>query len=143
MTDVLTLYREAEQSGIPIYWFEMEAAESLSIMDGDGRCAIALDPWYLRTLAEEKSKVAHELGHCKTGSFYNENAVLDVRQKHENRADKWAIRRMIPREELEQAVESGCVSFWELADRFDVTEDLMRKAVCLYQHGNLAAELYV
>ncbi len=28
------------------------------------------------------------------------------------------------------------------ADRFGVTEDFIRKAVCLYVHGNLATELY-
>ena len=39
---------------------------------------------------------AHELGHCETGSFYNRYAKLDVRQQHENRADKWAIRRLVP-----------------------------------------------
>ena len=30
----------------------------------------------------------------------------------------------------------------ELAERFGVTEDFVKKAVCLYVHGNLAAELY-
>ena len=143
MTDVLTLYREADQAGVPVYWFEMEAAESLSIMDQDGSCAIALDPWYLRTVAEEKTKLAHELGHCKTGSFYNRWAALDVRQKHENRADKWAIQQLIPQEELDQAMSAGCREPWELAEAFGVTEGLIRKALCWYAHGNLAVEMYV
>ena len=29
-----------------------------------------------------------------------------------------------------------------LADRFDVTEAFMRKAICWYAHGNLAVEMY-
>ena len=36
----------------------------------------------------------------------------------------------------------GFPKVWELAERFGVTEDFMRKAVCLYVHGNLATELY-
>ena len=53
-----------------------------------------------------------------------------------------AVRKLIPVEQLDDAVAGGCTELWELADRFGVTEDLMRKAVCLYVHGNLAAELY-
>ena len=30
----------------------------------------------------------------------------------------------------------------ELAEHFQVSEEFIRKAVCLYTHGNLAAELY-
>ena len=42
----------------------------------------------------------------------------------------------------DQAVAEGCTELWELAERFDVTEEFVRKAVCLYVHGNLATELY-
>ena len=55
------------------------AAQSLSLMDRDGSCAIAMDPWYLHTLAEERVQLAHELGHCEMGVFYNEAAALDLR----------------------------------------------------------------
>lgn len=142
MTELVDLYRHAERRGIGVYWFSMDSAESLSMMSNDGACSIAMDPWYLHTLADEKAKLAHELGHCETGSFYNRFAALDVRQKHENRADKWAIRRLVPVEELDAAVAGGRSDLWQLADYFDVTPEFMRKAVCWYTHGNLAAELY-
>ena len=86
--------------------------------------------------------LSHELGHCKTGAFYNIWAARDVRRKHEHRADKWAIQRLIPEEELDQAVAEGCTDIWSLAEHFSVTEEFMRKAVCWYTHGNLATELY-
>lgn len=92
--------------------------------------------------AQERVHLSHELGHCLTGSFYSVYTAVDCRQRHENRADKWAVRKLIPVEQLDDAVAEGCTELWELADRFGVTEDLMRKAVCLYVHGNLAAELY-
>ena len=91
---------------------------------------------------QERVHLAHELGHCTTGSFYNRHAAIDYRRKHENKADKWAISKLIPLEALDQAVADGCSECWELADRFGVTEDFVRKAVCLYVHGNLATELY-
>ena len=80
---------------------------------------------------------------CITGSFYNIYATVDHRQRHENRADKWAVRKLIPKDELECAVADGCTEIWELAERFGVTEQFMQKAVCFYMNGNLATELYV
>ena len=35
-----------------------------------------------------------------------------------------------------------CPIWGVLADRFGVTEDFIKKAVCYYVHGNVATELY-
>ena len=43
---------------------------------------------------------------------------------------------------LEQLIAHGYTEFWELAERFGVTEEFAKKAVCYYVHGNLASELY-
>ena len=137
----LDLYAYAERRNIDVDWIPMRRATSLSVPLGD-RYAIALDPWKLGSLAQETVCLAHELGHCETGSFYNQYAALDVRQRHENRADKWAIQHLIPVEELDEAVAEGCEDIPALSEHFCVTEDLMRKAVCWYTHGTLAAELY-
>ena len=142
MTTLLDLYEYAEDQGIDVDWFPMEQATSLSLPLPDGSCAIAINPWKMGTLAQETVCLAHELGHCKTGSFYNRYAALDIRQKHETRADKWAIRHLVPEEALDQAVANGYADLPALAERFGVTEQFMRKAVCWYTHGNLAAELY-
>ena len=137
----LDLYAYAERRNIDVDWVPMRRATSLSVPLGDGY-AIALDPWKLGTLAQETVCLAHELGHCETGSFYNRYAALDVRQQHENRADKWAIRHLVPEDDLDAAMADGCDTIPALADRFGVTEPFMRKAVCWYAHGNLAVEMY-
>ena len=137
----LDLYAYAENRNIDVDWIPMRRATSLSVPLGDGY-AIALDPWKLGSLAQETVCLAHELGHCETGSFYNRFAKLDVRQRHENRADKWAIRRLVPEDDLDAAMADGCDTIPALADRFGVTEPFMRKAVCWYAHGNLAVDMY-
>ena len=91
---------------------------------------------------QERVHLGHELGHCATGSFYSIHTAIDCRQRHENKADKWAIQTLVPVEELDAAVAEGCTELWELAERFGVTEEFIRKAVCWYVHGNMAAELY-
>lgn len=83
----LDLYVYAELRHIDVDWVPMRRAMSLSVPLKDGY-AIALDPWKLGSLSQETVCLAHELGHCETGSFYNRLAKLDVRQRHENRADK-------------------------------------------------------
>lgn len=138
----LDLYAYAERRNIDVDWIPMRRATSLSVPLGD-RYAIALDPWKLGSLAQETVCLAHELGHCETGSFYNQYAALDVRQRHENRADKWAIRHLVPEAALDQAVADGYTDLPSLAEHFCVTVPFMCKAVCWYTYGNLAADLYM
>ena len=142
MTDLLDLYQCAEESSIDVDWFPMSRASSLSAPLPDGSCSVAIDPWKMETIAQETVCLAHELGHCNTGSFYNRWAARDVRQKHENRADKWAIKKLVPKDELDEAVSNGYTDLWSLANYFNVTVDFMKKAVCFYTYGNLSTDLY-
>ena len=139
------LYAYAERQGYDTYWykFNCKGLESLSIMRlSDRKCFIAIDPQTIKSQADELVKGLHEVGHCDTGAFYNEYAVCDVRQRHENRADKRAIQLCISAEDLDQAVADGYTEIWSLAEYFGVTEEFMRKAVCWYVHGNLDTDLY-
>ncbi len=139
----LSLYQAAEEMGVEVVWFPLWADRSLAVELPDGTQAVALDPWKMETLAQETTCLAHELGHCSTGSFYDPHAALDVRRRHENRADKWAIARLVPRAAFQRALSAGCDSIPALAEHFGVTEGLMRKAACWYLHGNLSPELYL
>ena len=140
--ELSALYDIAAKQDIPVLSFPLEKTGSLSHMDDRGRCFIGLDPSLRDGGAQERVHLGHELGHCVTGSFYNRYAAVDHRRRHEVRADKWAIRKLVPVARLDDAIAEGCTELWQLADRFGVTEDFVKKAVCLYVHGNLATELY-
>ena len=142
MTELSALYRHAEQLNIPVFHLPLPQTGSVSMMDEQGRCAIGLDLPHRRTRTERRVRLAHELGHCATGSFYNRWSPADVRRLHENRADKYAVRLLISPEDLDEAVAEGFTEPWELAEHFGVDEAFLNKAVCLYTYGNLAAELY-
>jgi hypothetical protein len=137
------LYHLADEQSYNLYWIRSsdERICSMSVTDGI-HCAIMLDPSRLLCEAQQRQMLAHELGHCSTGAFYNRHAKRDLRQKHENRADQWAIKKLISKVELDFAVSTGHTELWDLADYFGVTEEFMKKAVCWYTHGNLAADLY-
>jgi len=140
--NVLDLYNLAEQQNIEVIETHLPENGSLSLMDERGNCYIGIDESVMDGDALERVHMGHELGHCLTGSFYNRYTPYDLRQRHENRADKWAILQLVQEEALDEAVADGCCEIWNLAERFGVTEQFMKKAVCYYVHGNVAAELY-
>ena len=142
MKDSLSLYRLAQSSGIPILSFPLPLCGSLSIQDENFACYIGIDERFFANEPDLCVHLAHELGHCLTGSFYNRYAAQDRRGRAEHRADKWAVIHLIPRDELEKAMQEGYTEPWTLAEHFGVTEDFMRKALCWYQNGNLSPDLY-
>ena len=140
--ELRTLYEYAEKQNIAVLQFPMRNNGSMSVMTDDGTCYIGIDDSIRDGGVQERVHLGHELGHCATGSFYSIHTAVDSRQRHENKADKWAVKKLVPVSALDAAVANGCTEIWELAEHFGVTEDFIRKAVCYYVHGNLATELY-
>lgn len=140
---VQELYSIACKNNITVDKFPFSKVEAMSLMDLDGQCFIGLNPATIRSDADERNKLAHELGHCLTGAFYNQYSSFDCRQRHENTARKWEIAYLLPFSALEEAVASGYTEAWQLSELFSVPEALIRDAVCWYNHGNLAADVYL
>lgn len=126
------LYNIAECDNIKVDSFALGLCESLSISEA-GECFIAIDPFKIKSTADETVKLAHELGHCKTGAFYNQYALIDDRAKQERRATKWAIKKLVPEDELKDACRY-LTNRWELALHFGVTEDFMQQAIDYYRN---------
>lgn len=140
--NIRNLYEIAHEQNIEVIPYPMRENGSMSVMSQNGDCYIGMDESILDGGVQERVHLSHELGHCMTGSFYNIYATIDNRQRHEHRADKWAIQRLIPQSDLDNAIENGHTEIWELAEFFGVTEEFMKKAVCYYIYGNVSTELY-
>ena len=123
------LYRIAEKQGITIDRFSLKENGSVSVKDGD-RLFVGLDE--ALTGASEKVCLAHELGHCQTLSFYNMYSPFDIREKHEKKADRWAIKKLVPKTVFLKALRGGYDNIYSLAEYFGVTTDFMQKAVDYY-----------
>lgn len=124
------LYELAARRGVPVYRFDLKTVPSLSIMDEGGRCTVGLAP----TLQgkEERLCLAHELGHCITGAFYNRSSSGAVRGKCEYKADKWAFYHLLPPAALEEAAGNGMTQPCELAEYFGVSEEFLLRAMDYY-----------
>lgn len=124
------LYKLAVKNGVTVDRFPMSENFSASVVMGS-KYFIAVDNNL--SGAEEKVCLAHEMGHCITGSFYNIYAPLDIREKHEHRANCWAIKKLVPEQKLFSACKNGYDNIYSLAEFFGVTPDFMQKAVNYYK----------
>ncbi len=132
MVDILELYQLAEEQGHDVYWYTDENLSAVSVKNSaDNSCAIAINPFKLESSVDEKYKLAHELGHCETGSFYTRCSPCDLKEKHELRAERWAMKTLLPQDELFAAIRNQNHR-WEIAEMFGVPEELVQKAIDYY-----------
>lgn len=131
--ETLKLYTLAESHGITVERFPLPENKSVS-MSLNSHQFVALD----RDIsgADERVCLAHELGHCETMSFYNIYSPFDIREKHERRANLWAINRLIPKQKYKAAIKQGYDNIYSLAEYFDVTVSFMQKVVDYYNQLN-------
>lgn len=121
------LYDLADSDDI-IIEHQLIGCPALSVNYGQG--AICVDPSLIDGETKFKCILAHELGHCETMSFYTKHSPYVLKSQMERKADIWAIKKLLPKEEL---VKCKGMRIWEIAERFDVTEDLVRLAIDYYK----------
>lgn len=123
----------AEKNGIEIIGFPLPAAGSISV-ELNGRSYIGMDDSRSIPYAEEQARIGHELGHCLYGGFYTRRTPFDLKERHEVRADRWYIKKAIPRSTLLRLLEEG-YDAWEIAELLDTTEDYVRRAYYFYKEN--------
>lgn len=128
MTRLTELYRKAEELDIRVIRCPMQSLQAIATPDN----FIGIDPDRLED-REELVCLAHEMGHCATGGFYTSDTSMVDRTRLEQRADRWAIRQLVPLEELKALLRSGVDRWDEAAEHFQVTEAFMRKAIAFYR----------
>lgn len=130
LTDV---YTDCEEKNIEVDYFPMVKAIAMSFPEG----FIAIDIDKVETSIEEKEILSHEESHIETGSFYNFYSPLDIKEKHERRAEIHTIKKLVPLDELKETVEYGFTEVWDLADYFDVSCEFMTRALEYYKSNQL------
>lgn len=122
------LYARAQQDGIEIDDVRMRELKAVSFPEG----WIAIDSSKYETLTEFKCDLAHEIGHCETGSFYNIYSPYDLKEKCERKANRRAAEILMPVNDVRRALRRGITQVWALAEYFDVTQDFAAMALEIY-----------
>lgn len=126
----LDLLKYAEQHDITVIGYRLPMDKSVSVQI-DKKCFIGIDTNKDMTSAERATCLSHELGHCETGALYYTFAPLAIRSRAEERANRWAIKKTIPRDELDELLKKE-LPIWEIAEMFNVTESFLNKAIEFY-----------
>lgn len=122
------LYALADAHGHKIDTFSI-GGESLAIEMND-RCYIALNPQLHGR--KEKARLAHELGHCEYGGFYNQYSDYDIISKAERRADKWAYYNLLPPRFVRSCIVDG-LQPWEIAEEADLPDEFVYRCLQYYK----------
>lgn len=131
MVELKSLYDDITDQAISLIPYDVGAEKSVTI-ELNNRYAIFIDPFKMRSIAETKRALAHEIGHCATGCTHTVSSPLDLVAKHEYKANRWAIERYVPFEDLQAASKQGYSEKWQLAEYFDLPESFIEKALDYY-----------
>ena len=125
-------YACADMNDITVLPAVCPECRAMSAMSDSGACYIGIDYSVLNSETEELVALTHEIGHCSTGAFYNMYSPFSLVSQQEYRADVWAVKRLIPRAELMNALNHGMTEVWELAEFFTVPEKMIKLAFWVY-----------
>lgn len=130
MVELNSLYEDMDAQNVGFYTYDVGEEKSVTLEMND-KYAIFLD-FRVQSIPEMKWILAHELGHCATGCTHKVSSPLDLVEKHEYKANKWAIERYIPFDQICQALKEGYTEKWQLAEHFDMPESFIEKALDYY-----------
>lgn len=131
MDKLYDIYRELYDNGIFLFDTTLPFSDA-AVIELDGTYGMFVDTSKLETFAAESVAVAHEAGHIFTGSTHNVCSPYAIIAQHETRANRWAIKKLLPFDELKEVMESGITQRYELAEHFGVTEDFVQSAFNYY-----------
>lgn len=125
----------AKKKGHSIYNVPLKENKSFSIEAPDSTCSIFISNSVSRK--ERRTCLAHELGHCEYGGFYDQNTSYELQSRIEYRADKWAFLKLAPPGKVKEAIRAGCCELWQFSEWFDITDEYMAKILAYYSQQAL------
>ena len=133
MTKTEELYALAEEWGYPVLEPPPDGTiESMAILSPRGTpCVFLREDGH--TAAELNERLAHELGHCRTGAFYTALSAPAARGKCEEQARRWSYRQMIPLEALIDGLRRGLREPYEFSEWLEVPQGMVAEAVAYYR----------
>ncbi|MGN0984363.1 MAG: ImmA/IrrE family metallo-endopeptidase [Gemmiger sp.] len=122
------VYKDVEQTGAKIYPYNIGFCDAATL-EMNGKYAIFLDFSKFDTLADMTWSLGHEAAHCATGCTHKLSSSYDLIEKHEFKANRYAIEKYLPVSALCAAMRGGCTTVYDLAQHFGVPEAAIRQAL--------------
>lgn len=125
------VYTALDAQQARLYGYPVGFAKAATI-EYNGKYGVFLDMSASFTLAEMLECLCHECGHCATGATHRTGSPWDLVEKHEYKANRWAIEQFLPFNALQDAMHNGCTEPWQLAEAFGLPQPFIEKALHHY-----------
>lgn len=127
------LFKVAEDYNYHIYNRRTKNSKSFIVEIGN-EYHINIDKRKTINHADEHVCMAHELGHCISGTTYTVYHTPLYRGSAEYRADYRAAQLLVPIDKLNDCIKWGITEKYDLAEYFAVTDEFIERV--LYIYGN-------
>lgn len=126
--DFADVYQDVKNVGAKVYPYEIGFCDAATI-ELDGQYGIFLDFKKFCTMRDILWALEHEVAHCATGCTHKLSSSYDLIEKHEYKANRYAIEKYLSFQDLHAAMRSGYSTVADLADHFNVPEVAIKKAL--------------
>ena len=125
------IFKLLEEEGINLEWWDFPDYLLGVYVEIDDCKVIGLKKDIDRSNRKLKCILSEELGHYFTGSTYKNSKPKNYREeieiaRNEYRAKKWQVFFLIPEDKFLEAIRKGITETWELAEYFDVDEEVIK-----------------
>ncbi|SJZ59826.1 ImmA/IrrE family metallo-endopeptidase [Anaerorhabdus furcosa] len=135
-----SLLNYADDNNYPVFFKRMNVTKSLSVELDDMLC-INIDESKFETESEKIVCLAHELGHCISGTLYTINHSNLYRGSAEYRADYRAAQLVMPIDELKECILKEITEVYDLATFFGITEEFVKRILYIYSNKGLLKDI--
>ncbi|MEF9892607.1 MAG: ImmA/IrrE family metallo-endopeptidase [Anaerorhabdus sp.] len=126
----------AEINNYQVFFNEIEDIKSISL-EYNNKLFINIDESKFDTEREKRVCLAHEIGHCISGTLYTINHSNLYRGSAEYRADYRAAKLVIPINQLKECIVNGIIEKYEIAEYFNITEEFVDRVLYIYRNKGL------
>jgi hypothetical protein len=120
----------AKKNNIAMIDYPFKDLKACSVESGN-KYYIGINEKLFETRAGRNTAKVHELGHCMTGALYCSHSPLFTQEKCEAKANRWAIRKFVPKQTLIDYFKKG-YQMWEIAEEMELTEEFLWQAYYHY-----------
>ena len=128
MFELCDFYDFCRKNDIDVIPYQNAPSEGTTVRDGN-EYAIFLDFTKIQSMRLLKGVCCHEIGHAATGALHKIYSPYELVERSEYRANRWVAQNLLTEERFREAFAAGYTELWQLADYFDLPEDIVKSAL--------------
>lgn len=126
------VYKKIDDKNIELFTRCLKSCDAVTV-EVNKEYGIFIDQTQLKDKSDEFMALAHEYGHCATGTTHKLSSPCQSIDQHEYRANRAAVHELLPYEKLMKAVAYDSSSIWSIAEYLNMPEKFVKMAIEVYK----------